>query len=126
MLNGLPILIVEDEALIALDLADAIMQIEGKPVGPVATVAEALSLLDETSFEAAILDANLIDRDVTPLVLALIDREIPFVIHTGTGLPAELALLHPTLTVIPKPARSTLVLAALLQRLSADRGRFEQ
>ena len=123
MLNGLPILIVEDEALIAIDLAEAIERVQGQPVGPVATVADALALLDEKTIEAAILDANLLDRDVTPLALALIERGIPFVIHTGTGVPQELAELYPHLPVIPKPARSTLVLAALLQHLSPDRAK---
>ena len=124
MLDGLPILIVEDEALIALDLAEAIKQIDGRPIGPVATVEEALHLLNTHTIEAAILDANLADRDVTPLALALIERGLPFVIHMGTGVPAELAQQHPDLPVIPKPARSTMVLAALLQRLSPDRMRF--
>ena len=126
MLNGLPILIVEDEALIAIDLAEAIEGVQGQAVGPVATVADALALLDEKTIGAAILDANLLDRDVTPLALALIERGIPFVIHTGTGVPQELAELHPHLPVIPKPARSNRVLAALLQHLSPDRAKFDQ
>ena len=126
MLNGLPILIVEDEAFIAMDLAEAIEHVEGQPVGPVTTVAEALELLKTETVEAAILDANLIDRDVTPLALALIERGVPFVIHTGTGVPEELAQRHPNIPVIPKPARSTLVLAALLQHVSPDRAKFGQ
>lgn len=125
MLNGLPILIVEDEAVVAMDLAFAVEQLEGRPIGPVATVAEALALLEKESVAAAILDANLQDRDVTPLALQLVERCVPFVIHTGTGLPAELAARHPHLPVVMKPARSTAVLAALLQEVSPDRSRFE-
>lgn len=124
MLNQLPVLIVEDEALIALDLVEAIIRVEGVPVGPVATVAEAMRLIDLQPVKAAILDANLLDRDVTPLALALIERDIPFVIHTGTGLPEELSELHPNLVVVLKPARTTLVLAALLHRISPDREEF--
>lgn len=121
MLNGLPILIVEDDELIAIDLAFAVEDIQGSIVGPVSTVAAALALLDEHAVAAAILDANLLDRDVTPLALALVERAVPFVIHTGTGLPADLALVHPDLPVIAKPARSTVVLAALLQQVSPGR-----
>ena len=95
MLNQLPVLVVEDEALIALDLVEAIKQVEGVPVGPIATVEEAMRLIDIQPVKAAILDANLLDRDVTPLALALIERDIPFVIHTATGLPKELAEQHP-------------------------------
>jgi DNA-binding NtrC family response regulator len=124
MLNGLPILIVEDEPMVALDLALAVEDIEGKPIGPVATVAEALALIDAQVVAAAILDANLLDRDVTPLALALVERSVPFVIHTGTGLPDDLAKSHPDLPVVMKPARATVVLAALLQQVSPDRTKF--
>ncbi len=124
MLNQLPILVVEDEAMIALGLAEAIREVDGVPVGPASTVAEALRLLDDHPVHAAILDANLADRDVTPLALALIDRNVPFVLHTGTGCPVELFEKHPDLIVVPKPARATLVLAALLQRISPDRDQF--
>ena len=46
MLNGLAILIVEDEAFIAIDLADAITDLGGVVIGPVASVAEALALIE--------------------------------------------------------------------------------
>lgn len=124
MLNGLPILIVEDEHFIAMDLAIAIEDLGGCAVGPVATVAEALALLVSETIKAAILDANLLDRDVTPLALLLVERAVPFVIHTGTGMPPTLAETHPDLPVVMKPARSTAVLAALLQQVSPDRGLF--
>ncbi len=94
MLGKLPILVVEDEPFVGLDLADAIQLLDGDPVGPIDNVAEALALLDVTTVKAAILDANLADRDVTPLALALIDKGVPFVIYTGTGLPTELAENH--------------------------------
>ncbi|MEP9359973.1 response regulator [Sphingomonas sp. KR3-1] len=121
MLNGLPILIVEDEPLIAMNLASAVAELDGKIVGPVDTVAAAFELLASETIAAAILDANLLDRDVTPLATSLAERSVPFVIFTGTGLPPALAATHPDLPVIIKPARSTAVLAALLQRVSPDR-----
>lgn len=124
MLNGLPILIVEEEHLIALDLAMAIEDLEGCPVGPVATAAEALVLLDSEAVAAAILDANPLGRDLTPLIMTLVAKSVPFVIHTDTGIADELAAHHPDLPIILKPARSTAILAALLQRVSPDREIF--
>jgi ActR/RegA family two-component response regulator len=124
MLQGLPILIVEDDPFVAMDLAVAIENFDGRPVGPVASVAEGLRLVVAEPIEAAILDANLVDRDVTPLALLLIERSVPFVIHSGTGIPPELAKHHPDLVSVMKPARSTEVLAALLQQVSADRSKF--
>jgi len=124
MLNGLTILIVEDEALVALALAEAVEDLEGRAVGPVATVTEALALLEHEQVAAAILDANLRDRDVTPLAMQLIEASVPFVVHAGTGLPTDLAARHPDVPVVMKPARSTAVLAALLQQVSPDRSLF--
>lgn len=124
MLNGFPILIVEDEFAIAMPLVEAIENLQGCPVGPVATVVDGLALLGRESIAAAIVDANLIDRDVTPLALALVERGIPFVVHTGKGLPAELAALHPDLPVIMKPAKAIEVLATLLHHVSPNREVF--
>ncbi len=124
MLNGLPILIVEDEAFVALELTAAVEDLDGHAIGPFATVAEALVLLETEVVAAAIIDANLLDRDVTPLALALLEKAVPFVVYTGTRLPEALAAQHPDLLVVLKPARSTAVLAALLQQVSPDRERF--
>jgi len=119
MLKGLPVLIVENEPLIALDLSDAVQDRDGIVIGPVPTVAEALALLAGQPVGAAILDARLDDRDITPLAIRLIEQAVPFVIHSGTGLPDELAASHPDLPVILKPKRPQEVVATLEQRLLA-------
>src|SRR3546814_14011095 len=55
-------------------------------MSPIPTVAEALALLDNITVDAAILDVQLLDRDITPVVLQLIVMRTPNIIHTGTGL----------------------------------------
>lgn len=120
MFKGRTILIVEDEPLVAFDLADLVEDHGGVVAGPVPTVEEGLTLADARQPAAAILDANLEDRDVTELALALIARGTPFVIYTGTGLPEALARLHPDLPVVMKPAQSRLVIEALDNRISMD------
>lgn len=111
------ILIVEDEAMVALGLSMAVEDLEGTVIGPVATVAEGLSLIDTETIAAAVLDANLADRDVTPLAAALVEAGIPLVIYTGTGLPAELADLHPDMPVLMKPANPTAVAMRLFEEI---------
>jgi DNA-binding NtrC family response regulator len=125
MLNGLPILIVEDDPLIALNLATAIEDLDGRPIWPVVTVEAALKILETETIEAAILDANLLDRDITPVAIALTEKAVPFVIHSGTGIPEELAAKYPHLPLVMKPAAITAVLATLLQCVSPDRTKFE-
>ena len=117
MLNGLSILIVEDEWLIALDLADTVEHLGGKVLGPVATVAQALALIKSSEARAAILDAHLLDRDVTPLAVQLLRSGVPFVIQTGTGISAELAQQYPHLPVVMKPVTSTAVVEALVSEI---------
>ena len=119
MLNGLPILIVEDEPIIALGLAFEVERFGGVPVGPVPTVLQAIEMLQSKAVGAAMLDANLLDRDVTPVAVALIRQSIPFVIHSAIGMPDELKQLHPDIPVIPKPAAAEAVVNALLEQLAA-------
>ena len=104
MFQGRPILIVEDDAIIALGLTDVIESHEGTVVGPVSTVRDALRILDDHEVEAAILDVRLTDGEITPVALRLVDAGIPLVFHTGTGGPEALAQSHPQLLVIMKPA----------------------
>jgi CheY-like chemotaxis protein len=121
MLNGISILVVEDELVLALDLVRAIEDVGGHPVGPVSTISEAMTMLGGVDFDAAIVDANLLDRDVTPLAVALIESSIPFVVHTAAGLPVDLSRTHPGIPVVLKPARSEVVVALLLQQIPLER-----
>jgi CheY-like chemotaxis protein len=119
MLNQKLILIVEDNCFLALDLAMAVEDLDGCVVGPVASVAEALVLLDSHQLAGAVLDCQLSDRDVTPVVTMLVDRGVPLVIHTGTGLPPALAEMHPNLPVLMKPLKPAVVVELLLGRMRA-------
>ena len=113
------ILIVEDQPLIGLSLAHAVADHDGHVIGPAETVCDALLLLDSHPVAAAILDALLPDRDVTPVALRLLDRGIPFVLHSATGLPLELAVHAPDLPLIRKPLPAPVVVQRLWQEMCA-------
>ena len=68
MLNQCPVLIVEDNFLIAISLAEAVKDAGGIVVGPASTTTEALALLNQQKVLAAILDVDLADRDVEPVL----------------------------------------------------------
>lgn len=118
MLNGLRILVVEDEALVALELATSIEEMGGCTIGPVARVADGIVALQTEAIDAAILDANLLDGNVTPIAEILLRSGVPFVIHTGTGPPADLANRHPDLPLVMKPAEPEVVISELLKQVS--------
>ena len=67
-LNGAKILLVEDEFLIALDLQILLYRLGCDVLGPVGSVAEALVLLRHERPDAAVLDINLRDGIVTPVI----------------------------------------------------------
>lgn len=88
------VLVLEDEALVAMDLADVLRNLGETVVGPCLTVADALHLLDSTEVDFGILDFNLRHETSEALADTLLLRSIPFVFLTGyrrTGLPEKFA-----------------------------------
>lgn len=123
MLTGRTIFIAEDEAFIALDIACAVEDAHGRVIGPAASVAEGLTLLESESVDGAILDVNLTDRDVTPVVALLVERGVPIILQSGVGFPVELASRFPSLTVHIKPCTSAALIDKLVVMLEACEAR---
>lgn len=108
------ILIVDDEPFIALDLALAVEDAGCSVVGPAGSVREALRLLDGCRVTAAILDVNLSDGDISPVVEILAARGVPLIFQTGVGLPASLKARYPDLLVFAKPVVSDRLVEKLI------------
>ena len=83
VLCGRRILVVEDEALVALLLEDMLAEDDAVVVGPAANVEAALALIETEAFDAAVLDVNLDGQMSYPVADALLARAIPFVFSTG-------------------------------------------
>jgi DNA-binding NarL/FixJ family response regulator len=113
LLNRTPILIVEDELLIALELQVLVEDAEGQVVGPAGSANAALTLLQTCVVAAAILDVELTDGDVTPVADALAARGVPMVFHSAVGLPSHLQLRYPNAIVYRKPVSSERLLKTL-------------
>lgn len=117
MLAKARILILEDEAITALDIATAVELADGVVIGPAGSIAAALALLEEEDVCAAILDANLPDGELTPVAIRLLDEGVPVIVHTGLGLPDELRQRYPDVRVHMKPARSDRLIEVLSEML---------
>lgn len=83
-LKGARVLIVEDAVLLALELETGLSEAGAEVIGPAYELEEAMALLDRP-IDAAVLDANLNGRSVTPVAEALAARHVPFVFATGYG-----------------------------------------
>jgi two-component sensor histidine kinase/DNA-binding response OmpR family regulator len=79
------VMIVEDEALVALVLADQLTDMGVSVVGPCGSVAAAKAAAAETDLDAAILDVNLGGELVYPVAELLQAKGIPFIFVTGYG-----------------------------------------
>lgn len=87
-LDGLRVLVVEDELLVAMEIESLLDRLGCEVVGPVATVREALDAIRERELDGAILDVNLHGEYAYPAAEALLARAVPFVFLSGyTGLP---------------------------------------
>jgi CheY-like chemotaxis protein len=82
-LVGARVLLVEDEALVAMMLEDMLIELGCVVIGPVARVDEAMALVDREPIDAAVLDINLANETVLPVAEALAARGVPFVFGTG-------------------------------------------
>jgi DNA-binding response OmpR family regulator len=81
--RGLRVLIVEDEALIGLTLADILSDRGFHVFGPVRTQSEAFNALEQCRPEGVILDLKLADGVSQGLAQELRSRGTPFVVFSG-------------------------------------------
>jgi two-component system, response regulator PdtaR len=84
-LEGLCVLVVEDEFLLAMELEALLEQRGCRVLGPVATIDRALAVLAHHRPAVAVLDVNLRGRRATSVAAALRDQGVPFVLVTGYG-----------------------------------------
>jgi CheY-like chemotaxis protein len=84
MTSGRRVLIVEDEALIALLLEDMVQEL-GYEVAGTAHSLDAAMDAEPASYDLAILDVSLSGRDVYPFAVTLAARGTPFAFATGAG-----------------------------------------
>jgi two-component sensor histidine kinase/CheY-like chemotaxis protein len=82
-LEGLRFLVVEDEPLIGLDIVGALEGVKADVEGPVTSVEKALELIEQSRFDAVLLDANLHGSPVDSIASALSQGDIPFAFVTG-------------------------------------------
>jgi len=83
MANSRRVLLVEDEALVAMMIQEFLSECGRAVVGPIGTAAEALVAARQGDFDGAILDINLGDGMAYPVAEILSARGVPFVFLTG-------------------------------------------
>jgi DNA-binding NarL/FixJ family response regulator len=112
-LNGLQVLVVEDQLIIAMDVESVLASHGASIVGTAATSDEALRLVSATPPDVAVLDVNLGAGTSIPVAEELVKLNIPFVFATGYG---DTTMIPSHLTVAPivrKPHDAGTLVAAV-------------
>ena len=102
-LAGKSVLIIEDEALIALNV-ESCLQDAGAAVVIANSIVSAQSALDEgTPFDVAVVDFLLADGNASTLIQVLSERGIPVVISTGDEIDRRQPALSKAVAILQKP-----------------------
>lgn len=120
-LEGLRILVVEDEFLLALEIEAALTGFGCSVTGPFAKLAKAMDAAWRTELDGAVLDINLNGEMVYPLVERLDGAGVPVVFLTGYA-PSDLPERFRRFRRLQKPLHTEMLRQIILdmQRASSD------
>ena len=117
-LTGMRLLLVEDEALVAMMVEDMLTDLGCVVVDVAGTVSRGLTVVGDPglALDGAVLDVNLGGEKVYPVAEMLTARGVPFIFATGYGI-AGIAPAYAHVPALAKPYEShaleTLLTAAL-------------
>jgi len=111
------ILIVEDDAIVALDIASLIMGANGKVVGPATTVTKALQLAANGNPSLAVLDFHLGRETARPVAWKLEAQGVPFLFHTATEI-RKMSESWPKAVILAKPVPAQMLVKSLISLAS--------
>lgn len=112
---------VEDEALIAMDLQSILEDAGFHVLGPIGTIANAFAFVERSTPDLALLDVNLGGVDVFALADAIASRNIKIIFLTGHSA-RRLPEGHRHRTLVSKPFLPGTVVEAIRHELAGSGG----
>ena len=120
-LQGRRILVVENEYMIAQEIAQVLSSAGAETIGPVATVNDAVHLITSgKSIDGALLDVNLGNEAIWPVVDILMASGVPLVLATGYDL-GTIPKTYARLPYCEKPASGSDLLCAVARAMTERR-----
>jgi DNA-binding NtrC family response regulator len=116
-IRGSEVLLVEDEPLIAIDVAHALER-EGAVVHHARDLEPALRMADHLSLSAGIIDLQLVSGSAEIICEKLARRSVPFIFYTGAQ--PEPPARFVGVPFVQKPSPSPRILGALQYALSVE------
>ena len=118
-LHGMPILVVEDDPLIALDLKATLENAGVVVLGPARRLVDAMLLAENSLPVAAVLDVRLEVGTSLPLAQWFAERDVPYLFQTSDATLIDAA--YSAAPVLRKPFRPEQLIAALVALLTEER-----
>jgi CheY-like chemotaxis protein len=109
------VLVLEDEALIAIMLQDELESLGIHVIGPICNLQSAIQLAEDPGLDAALLDLNINGDYATEVADKLRARGIPFIFVTGYSLEG---LRYREVPVLRKPFTGLELRVALISLLN--------
>lgn len=91
-LEGVRVLIIEDDSLVAMSVGDMLSDLGCSVVANAGNLTQAFEMVRAGGFDFALLDVNLRGKEVFPVAEVLSEQGIPFAFASGygrAGLPEE-------------------------------------
>lgn len=114
-LAGNQVMVVEDEALVAMALRESLSELGYSVVGPFSRMSEAILALRSLRIDAAVLDVNLGGEVVYPLADVLAADHVPFIFVTGYGAD-EIERRFASVPVLQKPIEPDVLQSIFVRR----------
>jgi CheY-like chemotaxis protein len=100
--QGLQVLIVEDEELVAMLLEDMLADLGCEVTASVRSLTAAFEAIEKAPPQLAILDVSLAGKQVFPVAEALAEKGLPFIFSSGYGS-SIVPSAFKAAPVLPKP-----------------------
>jgi len=116
-LQGVRVLVVEDDFLILTELKDVLLDAGALVVGPYRTIKDALVSITRDDVAVAILDIRVGRETIAPVACQLSRRGIPFLFYTAQTDMDPIHAEWPRCTIVSKPAQAETIVGAVAATL---------
>ena len=117
-LSGIRVLVVEDEAIIAMDLEYGLESAGADVLGPAVSNAEAeahiATALEGDGLDVVLLDYNLLDGEAGPTARCALEQGVRVVFHSGHASREKLDSQFPGCVLLSKPTPMDGIVGAVL------------
>lgn len=117
LLEGLTILVVDDEWFVSAALAEALQRAGADVPKPAASIEQALALVDEYEADFAVLDYNIAGQPVIPVIQRLAENDVPMMIVSGYGSRLKLPEEFSDIAVFSKPVSEDRLISEIAERM---------